>query len=667
MAARYENLPGAETPHLGVDFPNVRDVLRHRGPLEATLPPTPIRELLAASGATLFVLATDAALVTTIRRAADQHPLFVVETWAELIQAVESGRCGIALIDAAVLGARVAHCVAALAAYADRLVTLVAADRATAQEYVGFLSDGRIHRLVMKPLAVGATRLLIESATARRLQLREEPANDGAHAVAAPAAGRAVQWRLPAAAAAAAVALLAVAIVAGQQGWWAQFGRLGAKEPVAAVPAVVAPAATVPSPEDRLAEYRSKAALALEEGRLAEPAGDNALDHYFSILALAPADPGARAGVSAVVENLFTRAEEALLTDSLEAAATALDHVRRADPASSRLAFLDAQLARSLAALAPRLPANVSSSPAAAPTELESALSLATARLRRGQLLNPAGDSASAYLARAAELDRNDPRVAALRTDLAAALVAASRLVFDSDIAAAANLATEARLLGVESAALAALESDVAAVLAREQQLAERLDVARARVQSGALFPPAGDNALDHLTALQTDAPTLAGLEDAWEGFREAAAAAIQGTIERGDWAAADAQLAGLAQVPGGDATAAPLAAELAAGQLQEDYLATAAQASVLTLERAVPAVYPPQALQRETQGWVDLEYVVDRSGQPRNLAVVQASPPGLFDAAALAAVTQYRYVPFERDGRLYERRLRLRVRFQLQ
>ena len=200
MAARYENLPGAENPRLGGDFPNVRDVLRHRGPLDATLPPTPIRELLAASGATLFVLATDAALVTTVRRAADQHPLFVVETWPELMAAVESGRCGIALIDAAVLGARVAHGVAALAAYADRLVTLVAADRAAAQDYVGFLSDGRIHRLVMKPLAIGATRLLIESATARRLQLREEPANDDASGVAAAASSRVLNWRWPAAA-----------------------------------------------------------------------------------------------------------------------------------------------------------------------------------------------------------------------------------------------------------------------------------------------------------------------------------------------------------------------------------------------------------------------------------------------------------------------------------
>ena len=187
------------------------------------------------------------------------------------------------------------------------------------------------------------------------------------------------------------------------------------------------------------------------------------------------------------------------------------------------------------------------------------------------------------------------------------------------------------------------------------------------RVQSGALFAPAGDSALDYLTALQTDAPDLAGLAEAWEAFREAGALAIQGTIGRGEWAAADAQLAGLARAPGGAAVAAPLAADLAAAQLQETYLATAAQASVLTLERASPAIYPPDALARRTEGWVDLEYVVDRSGQPRDLVVLQASPRRLFDAAALAAVSQYRYVPFEREGRLYERRIQVRVRFQLQ
>ena len=48
MAVNYENPPGAgSAPPLprGADFTNVRD-LRIAGPLDATLPPTPIRELM---------------------------------------------------------------------------------------------------------------------------------------------------------------------------------------------------------------------------------------------------------------------------------------------------------------------------------------------------------------------------------------------------------------------------------------------------------------------------------------------------------------------------------------------------------------------------------------------------------------------------------------------
>jgi TonB family protein len=672
MAARYENLSGAEIAP-NADVPNVRDILRHRGPLEATLPPTPMRDLLAASGATLFVLATDATLVTTVRRAADQHPLFVVETWVELLEAVAAGRCGIALLDAALLGSRVPHCLAALAAYDDRLVTLVAADRTAAPDYFGFLSDGRIHRLLIKPLAIGATRLLIESATARRLQLREDVANnDVPDGVILPP--RRQKWRSVAAVAgASALTLLAVAIAGFWLGSW---DRFAAPEP-AAEPAPAAVAASAPTLDDRLADYRAKAALARQEGRLAAPVGDSALDHYLAILALAPADLEARAGVSSIVDSLFTRAEEALLADSLESAAMALDEIRRVEPASSRLAFLDAQLARALATFAaPPLvsaaaPPPVSASPtptaSAAPTELESVLSLATSRLRRGQLLAPAGDSAMAYVERATQLAPNDRRVGVLRTDLSAALVAAARLVFDTDIAVAANFATQARRLGVESEELASLEGDVRSALTQRAALSERLGTASERVQSGALFAPEGDSALDRLSRLQAEAPQLEGLAETWEAFRQAGVRAIQSTLGQRDWAAAEAQIAAFSQAPGGAAMTAPLSADLAAGRLQEAYLATAAPASELTLRSATPAVYPQDALTRQIEGWVDLEFILDREGQPRDLAVTRASPPGRFDAAALAAVAAYRYVPFEFDGRVYERRIRLRVRFQLQ
>ena len=642
---------------------NARDVLEYHAELEATLPPTPVQELLAASGATIFVLATDPSFVATIRRAADRHPLFVVETWKELVEAVESGRCGIALVDSALLGSRVADRIGALHPYADRLVTLVAADRATAPDYVGLLSDGRIHRLLIKPPAVGAARLLIESATARRLMLRDEHAND-APSDAPVAQSRVPNWSLAAAAALGAVALLVTGIVGYRAGW---FGE----SEVVATPAPAVVAEVAPTLEEQVAEHHAQAALARGEGRLAEPAGANALDHYLAVLALSPSDQTARNGVSAVVEGLFARAEEALLADSLETAAGVLDHVRRVDPTSSRLAFLDAQLARALAALAATSaePANAVSSPPVAATELDSVLSLATARLRRGQLLVPDGDSARAYLDRAAQLDATDPRVAALRADLAAALMAAARLVAVSDVAAATTLTREAREVGAESALLAALERDVTAARARDDQrrLTERLESARLRVREGARFAPASESALATLTRLQSDAPELAGLAEVWEELRQGAVAAIQGALDRGEWSTVEAELAGLAKTPGGAAAAESLTAELAARRLQQTYLATAAPASELVLRRSVPVVYPETALIRGVEGWVDLEFVVDRNGQPQNPVVVGASLPGRFDEAALAAVAQYRYAPFELDGRIYERRLRLRVRFQVQ
>ena len=664
MAVSYENLPGEGSA------PRAHAVVRDlhvAGPLDATLPPTPIRELLAASGATLFVLASDASFVATIRRAAEQHPLFVVETWHELREAVESGQCGIALIDAAVLGPRVASCVATLSTFHDRLVTLVAADRASAHEYIGLLSGGRIHRLLIKPTAVGAARLLIESATARRLQLREEATKAAAPSAVSAAANR-PSWIW--AAGVAAVALLAVAIVGGWLDWPNRAVTTETAAPPAAETAAVP--VTAPTAEQVLADLRAKAALAVQEGRLAEPFGDNALEHYLAVLALVPGDQGARAGLASVVDGLFTRAEEALLADSLESAAAALDQVRRADPASSRLAFLDAQLARALAVVAapPQTPARSVAPPApASPTELDSMLSLATARLARGQILTPAGDSAVAYLDRAMQVGGNDARVATLRADVTTALIAAARLVIDTDVAAASNLTGEARRVGVDSAALVALEADVGAAVARERQrqLSTRLEAARERVQSGALFAPANANALVDLTALQADAPDFAGLAEQWEAFRQAAVLAIESSIASGDWATADAQLAGLMHAPAGAIAAQPLAAELAARRLQQSYLATAAQASVMTMQTSVRPVYPPELLARAVEGWVDLEFVVDRNGVPRDVVATQASPPNRFDEAAVEAVRQYRYVPFERDGRIYERRLKMRMRFQVQ
>ena len=51
-----------------------------------------------------------------------------------------------------------------------------------------------------------------------------------------------------------------------------------------------------------------------------------------------------------------------------------------------------------------------------------------------------------------------------------------------------------------------------------------------------------------------------------------------------------------------------------------------------------------------------------------KDLTVFRAEPAEAFDAAAIKAlVSQWRYRPIVRDGRVVEQRARLRVRFALQ
>jgi TonB family protein len=76
---------------------------------------------------------------------------------------------------------------------------------------------------------------------------------------------------------------------------------------------------------------------------------------------------------------------------------------------------------------------------------------------------------------------------------------------------------------------------------------------------------------------------------------------------------------------------------------------------------------YPPAALRLGIEGWVDLQFIVGQNGRPRDIAVIASQPEERFDQAAITAVSQYRYAPFELGGRVYERTVTLRVRFTLQ
>jgi protein TonB len=65
---------------------------------------------------------------------------------------------------------------------------------------------------------------------------------------------------------------------------------------------------------------------------------------------------------------------------------------------------------------------------------------------------------------------------------------------------------------------------------------------------------------------------------------------------------------------------------------------------SSLTVRRYVEPDYPRNAAARRLPGWVDVAFAVDASGRTREVRVVGAEPPGVFDEAALAAVRRGRF-----------------------
>ena len=61
--------------------------------------------------------------------------------------------------------------------------------------------------------------------------------------------------------------------------------------------------------------------------------------------------------------------------------------------------------------------------------------------------------------------------------------------------------------------------------------------------------------------------------------------------------------------------------------------------------------LYPEAARAEGIEGWVRLEYDISIDGRVENLRVLESSPPGVFDAAAMAAVAQWRYRAAVIDG----------------
>lgn len=534
--------------------------------LDETLPPTPTARLLEAGGVSVYVLSKDPELVAAFTIAGGERvAVHVIWSFRELRRHVAGGECKIVLLDADLFEGDLRAWIEELRALEPALITLVAAPRPAAEGVMELLSERLVSRMLIKPAAIGITRVLIEAVVSRYMQLQDELTAQSV--LEARDAEDAARTAVPAPAGPGVLAL----------------------KPAPADPLVI----RAPRRRPVAASRTSWPAWFLAVVLVGTLVGGAFVDHFSSLGLRELSDDATppASGFAAPVEVEATSAGD--VAGEAEAAFVSPPTALSPPPPVSALE----PPVSALEATDPALEPTDSGLEATAPPELEDLLGTAWTRVRENQLLDPPGDSAHDYLARAEALAPNHPDVAAMRSVLGEALAESAHLALQSrDFERAEMLAAEAFRLGASGQTLAELDLDLAA--AREVAL-----------RSAPAEPPA------------------AGASPANDGR---------------------------------------LSADLEAARIQGEYLATPALPGELRLLTSVEAVYPESALRAGVAGWVDVEFVVGTDGIPDEARVVATEPPGVFEYAALDAISLYRYQPFERDGRVYERRLRVRVRFDL-
>lgn len=81
---------------------------------------------------------------------------------------------------------------------------------------------------------------------------------------------------------------------------------------------------------------------------------------------------------------------------------------------------------------------------------------------------------------------------------------------------------------------------------------------------------------------------------------------------------------------------------------------------------RLKPPRYPAEAIESGQSGSVLLKVLVGSDGTPQQVEVEAATNPGVFDAAAIAAVENWKFNPANREGSAVESWVRVPICFSL-
>lgn len=498
-----------------------------------------------------------------------------------------------------------------------------------------------------------------------------------------------------------AIAAVIVTLAAASAGVYIRRGRAPghsanraatASAPVAAAPAATAvhaapaPAAkpstsqgaAAPLVDGTLDTLLEKARHAMRDRRYMSPANDNALIYYRSALKADPSSGEARDGLTRLAQLAVSRFDAAVAAGRYDAAAAALADLRLAEPQDARLAgleqtLLEGQIANAFATSnfdrASALVLQAEQSRAASVQQIaawraelargKSAARIAhlaarlDASIKAGHLQQPPGTSARSELQRLEALAPGSPAAEQGARELVAACLSRAR----ADALAGRGSDADRWIAAARGAGMTDAElSDYQRSLgeARTQaasQAADRLaQLTQARIESGALLAPAEDSADYYLTQLdkvqgRADAVHSLGLELSSSLIEQATAAARAGKVAamRADlaaarrWGADPALIAAVRQIASGPADGTPSGANVAP-RIPSGYRPQRI--------RYVAPQYPQAALDAHESGSVTVEFTVDLDGRPRGIRVVQSKPRGVFDHAAVTAVSGWRFAP---------------------
>jgi TonB family protein len=332
----------------------------------------------------------------------------------------------------------------------------------------------------------------------------------------------------------------------------------------------------------------------------------------------------AATGLDEVQERLLAKAQNALLEDHLDEASAAIEAVRKSGVESGRIAFLTAQLAKSRER-AKMAQAAVSVDTITAPSqETEEALAMRLLAQVRGAI------------------DGKD------------FARAASLLETAKGVASAANIDAAQELLKN-----ARRDADVDA---RSQLLKNAVE----RLRQDRLTEPAYDSAKYYLLTLRGLDPGNSGLPAAMQDLGSRLAAKARDALKLAQYDAARSWLNEAAAIGYASPESNSLRHDLDAALAEQTFLANVVPAGSLELVKSVQPSYPKKANLSKIQGWVELDFTVAESGAVKDIAVHAASVPGVFDEAAIGALSKWQYKPVLRDARPAPQRARIRIRFAL-